>query len=252
MTDSYVAVDLETTGIAVKREKIIELAMVRVENGEIADTFHTLVNPHRQIPKRITELTGIDDDMVRSAPDVGDVIDRAVDFCKDLALLGHQVLFDYGFLLQAAVNRTLAFEKNGIDTLRLCRAFMPLEEKKNLTNACAYFGVPQDTAHRALSDAMAAHRLYQELKKCFGEKDAALFSEKKLLFKIKKEKAATKRQKQHLQDLIKYHRISVTVQIESLSGNEISRLIDRIIFTHGRIPEKEGTGIKFRNADKLN
>ncbi|MCI8511344.1 MAG: 3'-5' exonuclease [Lachnospiraceae bacterium] len=238
MTESYVAVDLETTGIAVKQEKIIEIAMVKVENGEITDTFHTLVNPHRQIPERIAELTGIADGMVQNAPDIRDMIKEAVDFCKDFTLLGHQVVFDYGFLLQAAVNQKLTFEKNGIDTLRLCRAFMPPEEKKNLGNACLYFGLMQDTAHRALADAIAAHRLYQELKKRFGEEDPALFSEKKLFFKVKKEKTATKRQKQHLQDLIKYHRINVTVQIESLSGNEISRWIDQIIFTHGRIPEK--------------
>ena len=237
MTDSYVAVDLETTGLGAKKEKITEIGMVRVVDGAVTETYHTMVNPHREIPERIVELTGICDDMVKDAPGIEELMPDVIGFCGGLPLLGHQIIFDYGFLLQAAVNQKLAFEKEGIDTLKLCRTFMPAEEKKNLGAACAYFGIHPETAHRALSDAMSAHLLYQELKKRFGEGHEEQFSEKPLKYKAKKEKTATKRQKQHLQDLIKYHRIDITVQIDHMSGNEISRMIDRIIFTHGRIPE---------------
>ena len=94
--------------------------------------------------------------------------DEVLAFTEDLPLLGHQIIFDYGFLVQAAVNQKRKFEKYGVDTLKLCRYLMPGEEKKNLSAACAYFAVTQDTAHRALSDAYAAHDLYQELKKRFG------------------------------------------------------------------------------------
>lgn len=72
--DSYVAIDLETTGIGAKRERITEIGMVKVENGAVTDTYHTLVNPGRPIPEHITELTGIDDDMVKDAPMIQDVI----------------------------------------------------------------------------------------------------------------------------------------------------------------------------------
>lgn len=114
---------------------------------------------------------------------------------------------------------------------------MPGEEKKNLSAACAYFAVTQDTAHRALSDAYAAHDLYQELKKRFGGERPELFTAKMLQYKAKKERTASKRQKEHLQDLLKYHRIDITVEIDHMSGNEISRMIDKIIFQYGRIPE---------------
>ena len=117
--DSYVAIDLETTGIGAKREKITEIGMVKVENGAVTDTYHTLVNPGRPIPEHITELTGIDDDMVKDAPMIQDVIGEVIAFCGTLPALGHQIMFDYGFLVQAAVNGKLRFERSGIDTLKL-------------------------------------------------------------------------------------------------------------------------------------
>ena len=225
MINSYVALDLETTGIGARHEKITEIGMVKVIDGETTDTYHTMVNPHREIPKRIVELTGITDDMVKDAPGIEEILDEVLAFTEDLPLLGHQIIFDYGFLVQAAVNQ------------KLCRYLMPGEEKKNLSAACAYFEVTQDTAHRALSDAYAAHNLYQELKKRFGKERPELFTAKMLQYKAKKERTASKRQKEHLQDLLKYHRIDITVEIDHMSGNEISRMIDKIIFQYGRIPE---------------
>ena len=165
MINSYVALDLETTGIGARHEKITEIGMVKVIDGEAVDTYHTMVNPHREIPERIVELTGITDDMVKDAPGIDEILDEVLNFTEDLPLLGHQIIFDYGFLVQAAVNQKRKFEKYGVDTLKLCRYLMPGAEKKNLGAACAYFGVHQDTAHRALSDAYAAHDLYQELKR---------------------------------------------------------------------------------------
>ena len=237
MINSYVALDLETTGIGARHEKITEIGMVKVIDGETTDTYHTMVNPHREIPKRIVELTGITDDMVKDALGIEEILDEVLAFTEDLPLLGHQIIFDYGFLVQAAVNQKRKFEKYGADTLNLCRYLMPGEEKKNPSAACAYFAVTQDTAHRALSDAYAAHNLYQELKKRFGKERPELFTAKMLQYKAKKERTASKRQKEHLQDLLKYHRIDITVEIDHMSGNEISRMIDKIIFQYGRIPE---------------
>lgn len=89
--------------------------------------------------------------MTAGAPDIGDVIGRVVELCRDLPLLGHHIIFDYSFLKRAAVNKGLVFEKSGIDTLTLCRRFMPEEEKKNLENASRYYGIKQTDAHRALA-----------------------------------------------------------------------------------------------------
>ena len=238
MTTSYVAVDLETTGIGTKREKITEIGMVKVVDGNVVDTYHTLVNPYRAIPERVVELTGITDEMVKDAPGIEEVLPNVIEFCEGFPLLGHQIIFDFGFLTQAAVNAKVKFEKDGLDTLKLCRYLMPGEEKKNLGAACAYFGITPDTTHRALSDAVSAHLLYEKLKEQFGASRSELFEAKKLVFKAKKERPATKRQKEHLHDLLKYHRIETTVQVDKMSGNEISRMIDYIVFNRGRIPEQ--------------
>ena len=88
MINSYVALDLETTGIGARHEKITEIGMVKVIDGEAVDTYHTMVNPHREIPERIVELTGITDDMVKDAPGIDEILDEVLNFTGDLKLHG--------------------------------------------------------------------------------------------------------------------------------------------------------------------
>lgn len=235
MVNSYIAVDLETTGLDPKREKIIEIGAVRVENGVVVEDFSTFVNPYRKMTEYVTELTKITDGDLLDAPGIEAVIDKFIAFAGELPLLGHHIILDFSFLKRAAVNQGLAFERNGIDTLTLARLFMPQDEKKNLKAACSYFGVGQDTVHRAMADAVAAHQLYQEMMRRFGGERPEAFSEKSLIYKVKREQAASKRQKEHLQYLVKYHKISLTAQIDHLSRNEISRITDKIIAQYGRI-----------------
>ena len=235
--NSYVAVDLETTGLDPKRDKIIEIGAVKVLDGRITDQFQTLVNPRRAQGSLTIELTGITDGMLETAPAIEQVIGPFAEFCggKELPLLGHHIIFDFSFLKKAAVNCGLEFEKNGIDTLKLCRRFMPEEEKKNLETACAFYKIQRGQAHRALADAIDAHNLYQALLIQGGEKNTGEFTEKPLIYKVKKEQLASKRQKEHLRDLLKYHRIDLPVQIDYMSRNEISRITDKIISQYGRI-----------------
>lgn len=235
---SYVAVDLETTGLDPKQDRIIELGAVRILNGVETDRFSSFVNPKMAILPNITELTGITDDMVKEAPAIEDLIEPFLAFVGQLPILGHHVIFDYSFLKRAAVNRGLTFEKAGIDTLALCRSCMPEDEKKNLAAACRFFNIKTENAHRALDDALAAHLLYQALVKCCREGSAPLFCGKPLIYKVKKEQPATKKQKQGLRDLTKYHKISLSVQIDSLTRNEASRLTDKIILQYGRIKKR--------------
>ena len=234
VTNSYVAIDIETTGLEPKTDKITEIAALKVVDGSVAGRYVTLVNPRRPLGAKIVELTGITDDMLAGAPGIEEVINPLVAFCGELPLLGHNILFDYGFLKRAAVNHGLEFEREGIDTLNLCRAFMPPANKKNLAAACAFYCVEQVQAHRAEADAVSAHLLYQcMLARHSGEREE-LFTPKSLIYRAKREQPATKRQKEYLQDLIKCHRIDVTVQIDSLSRNEASRMIDQILSQYGR------------------
>ncbi len=238
LTNSYVAVDLETTGLSAKTEKIIEIAAVKVVNGCIAEEKTILINPGRKLSTEISKLTGISDDMLEKKPMIGQVIGEYAEFCEGLPLLGHNILFDYSFLKRAAVNAGLNFEKEGLDTLRLCRKFMPEKLSKSLGSACSYFQVSLNGAHRALHDARAAHELYQILINRYGDSQSDIFSPQKLVYKVKKEQSATKRQKEVLHELTKYHKINLTVQVDCLSRNEISRLTDKIISQYGRIVKR--------------
>ena len=92
--------------------------------------------------------------------------------------------------------------------------------------------------HRALSDALAAHHLYQELKNRYFLEVPEVFAPQPLIYKVKREQPASKKQKEVLRELLKYHRINLSAQIDSLSKNEISRLTDQIIAQHGRMQKR--------------
>ena len=236
--NSYIAIDLETTGLNPKTERIIEIERRGWKDGTVVQTYSTFVNPERELDARIRELTGICDDDLKDAPVLDTVLPELLEFCGELPLLGHHVIFDFSFLKRAAVNRKYTFEHAGLDTLKICRHFMPEEEKKNLAAACRYFSVDPGESHRALSDALAAHHLYQELKKQVFSGSAGGVCTAAFDLKVKREQSASKKQKEVLRELLKYHRINLSAQIDSLSKNEISRLTDQIIAQHGRMQKR--------------
>ncbi len=241
---SYVAIDLETTGLDPKWNKIIEIAAVKVLDGQVVEERSTFVDPHCQLTDHVRELTGICQEDLIGAPDVGQVIGDFVEFMGNLPLLGHNVLFDYSFLKHAAVNQEILFEKKGIDTLKLCRHFMDAEEKKNLAAACEHYQVTLEGHHRALEDARAAHRLFCAVLEAHKDAGPKLFQPSPLLYRAKKARPASKRQKEGLRELLKYHRINTTMQIDALSGNEISRMTDKIISKYGRIVKEVKRDVK--------
>ncbi len=227
--DSYIAIDLETTGLNPKTEKIIEIGALRILCGKEEARFHRLVNPRRKLSQEITSLTGITDQMVENSPGIEEIIGELAKFCGDLPLLGHHVIFDYSFLKRAAVNQGIQWEKEGVDTLALCRSFMPAETSKTLKEACRFYHIEMGACHQAVSDAEAAHLLYQAVKRLHGASGLRQFEPKKFVYKVKKEQPASKRQKERLQELLKYHKIEAPVQIEYLTRNEASRLTDKIL-----------------------
>lgn len=117
--DSYVALDLETTGLSFKKEKIIEIGALKVQGGKVTDRFHSLVDPRRALSQEIVRLTGLTDGQLAGQPGIEAVIGELVDFCEELPLLGHRIQFDYSFLKKAAVDQKIVWERDGIDTLFL-------------------------------------------------------------------------------------------------------------------------------------
>lgn len=228
MTNSYISIDLETTGLNPKLDKIIEIGGVKVVNGKVTDTFSTFVNPGMKLKERVAELTGIRDEILAEAPTMDEVLPGLMAFLEELPLLGHRILFDYSFLKKAAVDRKLSFEKNGLDTLKIARRYLPQLEHRTLAYLCNYYGIGH-TAHRALNDAMATHELYQILAKdhCAGQND--LFCPQKLIFQVKRDTPITKSQKERLYRLLDQHKIVIDANVESMTRSEADRTIDRIL-----------------------
>ncbi len=228
---TYVALDLETTGLSAKTDRIIEIGAVLVESGEIKDTFETFVNPRMELPQRIVEITGIRQEEVDSAPPIDEILSGLCAFLGGRDLLGHQIIFDYSFLKRAFVNQGMCFEKRGIDTLKLARKYLPDLPSKRLPALCAYYGIRQK-AHRALEDARAAHLVYERLREQYYEEEA--FRPCQLVYKVKREAPAGKRQRERLSTLAEKHNLLIPVELESMSKNEVSRLTDQILAKYGR------------------
>jgi DNA polymerase-3 subunit alpha (Gram-positive type) len=227
MITSYVSIDLETTGLNPKLDKIIEIGAVKVIEGEVRGTYHTYINPGRKLEERIIELTGIEQKQVDEAPGIEEVFPELVEFLGDLTLLGHRILFDYSFLKKAAVNMKMTFEKQGIDTLRIARCFLPQLEHRTLPYLCEYYQIEHD-AHRALADAEATSRLYEILCEAFYGQDERIFKPEQLHYAVKKDTPATKAQKEQLYRVIAQYNLVVDYDVEKLTRSEASRTLDKI------------------------
>lgn len=233
MTDTYTVLDLETTGLNPKQDRIIEIGAVKVCAGKVTDSFQTLVNPGRVLEERVCELTGIRNEMLQEAPEIEMVLQPLLDFIGEDVLVGHRILFDYSFVKRAAVNHKLVFEKKGIDTLKLARKFLPELESRRLEYLCTYYGISH-TAHRALGDAQATAVLYEKLAELFYEADEKAFQPIPLVYQVKKETPITKPQKERLYKLLDKHRITIEYNVDKLTRNEADRIIDRILAKYGR------------------
>lgn len=235
MIRDYVCVDIETSGIRAKWDKIIEIGAVKVRDGKVTDTFSQLINPGVAISPYITQLTGISNEMLTNQPNIEKVLPEFIKFAGEDYLLGHNIMFDYSFLKQNAINLKLEFEKSGLDTLKIARKTLSHLESRALDYLCEYYGIKDENHHRAFNDAEVTSKLYLILMEKFGEDYPQMFEPTQLSYKVKKMQPITERQKKYLTDLMKYHQINPDFNIDSLSKNEASKKIDKILSEKGRI-----------------
>ena len=237
-TNDYVALDLETTGLSPRDDRIIEIGAVRYIGGRRTEDFSCFVNPQIPIPARITEITGIDDAMVKDAPVIEDVLGKLLDFIGELPVLGHNIAFDYGFICQKALIMKIKYNAKGIDTHRISRSVLPQLESRSLENLCGYYHIVEEPRHRALSDAAAAARLYnclyEEAEAKDIEESSSLFMPADIAYTVKKDTPATAKQIAFLSSLIRRYRISFDKEIETLTKSQASKEIDKILSTYGR------------------
>jgi DNA polymerase-3 subunit alpha (Gram-positive type) len=154
--DTYVVFDVETTGLSAVHDTIIELAAVKIRNGEIIDRFSEFANPHRKLSKQIIELTHITDDMLKDAPEIDDVIRRFLHFIDGCVLVAHNARFDMGFL-QEAVKRIGEDPVTNpvIDTLEFARFLYPGMKNYRLNTLAERLKIRLEQHHRAIYDAEA-------------------------------------------------------------------------------------------------
>lgn len=187
MTNSYIALDLETTELKARLDGIAEIVVLRMEDGRVEEGFVTSVNPGRQLREGITALAGITDDVVRDAFVIENTIGNVARFRGSLPLLGHSVLLGYTLLRRAVVNSGLDSKREGTDTPGIYRLFMPEDVKRGLICACSFYEASQSTAHRAQTGTGAAHRLYQMMMTRRGEEHPGAFAAESLVYKAKRE-----------------------------------------------------------------
>ena len=235
MIKDYVAFDLETTGLNVETDYIIEIGALKVKDGKVCERFMEFVRPPVSISPIITNITGITNEMVTDARNTQDIIRDFVEFCGDFVLVGHNIMFDYKFTKKYASEYGYAFEKSGIDTLKIARKTLCDLESKSLGTLCEHYDIINQAAHRAYHDALATAKIYHYLAHDFEDKEPKLFVAEALQFKPKKIQPCTLKQIEYLKTLCTYHNICMQEHPENLTRSEMSRLIDNIITTHGKM-----------------
>ena len=158
----FVVFDLETTGLSPISDRITEIGAVKVSGGKLGDVFSTLVNPGRDIPQEITQITGITDEMVKGAPTEKAALAAFYDFCggENAVLAAHNAKFDMGFIKAAAKRSKLDFKFACVDTVRLARALFPGQKSYSLGKLAKSLGLPDFSHHRAEGDAKALAGLF--------------------------------------------------------------------------------------------
>ena len=229
MLKSYIAFDIETTGLNPAENEIIEIGALKVREGKVAERFMELVRPLSPVSPSITALTGITNQMVSSARSRHDVISDFLAFCGEDILIGHNVSFDYSFVKTSAAAEGLNFEKSGIDTLKIAQKVHKDLESRSLESLCRYYHIENRSAHRAYHDALATAKLYQTLAHYFEAENPRLFSPVQLNYKIKKPRPATAKQIAFLTSLARKKKVCADWDPDTLTLSDASRLIDMML-----------------------
>ena len=169
---TYCVLDLETTGLSFRTEKITEIGIMKIKNGEVIDSFETFVNPEKPIPYEVVEVTKITDDMVKDAPTIKEIFPKVLEFLGDSVLVAHNADFDIGFLKHNAAQLGHKFDYTYIDTLRLAKDLFPDYKKYKLGIIAENLGIKVEVAHRALDDVDTTVKVFNVMMKILKEKGA--------------------------------------------------------------------------------
>ena len=173
----YCVLDIETTGLSFRTEKITEFGAIKIKNGEIIDTFECFVNPEKPVPYEVIKVTHITDDMVRDAETIEQVLPKFLEFIGDDVLVAHNANFDIGFIRHFAELQGYKLNNTYIDTLALARDMFPDYKKHKLGIIADNLGIRVDVAHRALDDVKTLVKVFEVMIKKLKEKGVTTVNE---------------------------------------------------------------------------
>ena len=177
----FVIFDIETTGFSPVKNKIIEIGAVKVSGGEIVDHFSVFVNPQVPIPYEITQLTGINDDMVVEAETIEEVLPKFVDFCEGSVLVAHNANFDMSFINENVRRQRIKASYTYVDTLGLARVLLPGQAKHTLDAVCKTLKISLENHHRAVDDAGATAQMFIRFIEMLKEREISSMEEINML-----------------------------------------------------------------------
>ncbi len=270
--ETYTVIDIETTGLDPEYCEIIEMTAIRYSNGNIVDSFSTLVQPYWEIDRFITELTGITNEMVKDAPTIKPAIKQFYDFVKDDILVGYNVNFDINFLYDYLYEcYQLPLSNSFVDVMRIARKLHPEWENHKLQTVASKFGI--DTiAHRSYSDCETCNTCYTSLASEAIEKYdtfdsfAELFKPKHYSLSAKNIVATTDSfDEDHplygkvcvftgvLEKMVRREAMQLVVNLGGICGNSVTKKTDFLILGNNDFCSsiKDGKSTKQKKAEQL-
>ncbi|MBI2572814.1 3'-5' exonuclease [Candidatus Woesearchaeota archaeon] len=159
----YTVVDIETTGLSKNFHRITEIAAAKIRNGQIVDSYQTLINPQTPIPAFITQLTGINNKMVQNAPTISNVIPAFTDFLGKDVFVAHNAAFDFGFLEHNSRMHGFELQNSRVCTRKLANRLFPELPRKRLSDLCSHLNITNVQAHRAMGDVQATALVFNNM-----------------------------------------------------------------------------------------
>ncbi len=178
LDDEFIAFDIETTGLSHETDRITEIGAVRLRGGEVVESFDTFVNPEKPIPAKITQLTGITDEMVKDAPSEKEALQSFFRFCgEDAVLIAHNADFDTSFIRTASSRCGLEFHMPYIDSIPMCRSLLKDIKNYKLDTVAKYLKLDPFNHHRACDDAAVLGKIFLALVQRLKEDTGAVMAE---------------------------------------------------------------------------
>lgn len=160
---TFTIIDVETTGKGIRNNRITEICLLRIENGVVVEKYTTLVNPEQRIPSYITDITGIDDELVRDAPIFAEIAEQVIRLTNNSVFVAHNVSFDFHVVRSEFRYLGYNFERPKLCTVRLAKKLIPNLFSYSLGKLCGSLSIPHQNAHRAEGDTDATAILFQRL-----------------------------------------------------------------------------------------